>query len=357
MFKVKAKPICLFVLVILIATLSLVACGQSETTTSISTETPQAESITANNTTLQQDEANNSFPITVKSCDEPFRYESAPERVVVFDVNMTEIMLALGLEGKVVAYWLAGSQIGLEYSDQLAVIPKEFTESWPPPSLEMTLGENPDFVFGGWGYAFSEESGLTPAKLQEAGVNSYAIQESCGAAGVSVNIAIDRTYEDILNIGRIFAVEDKAQALVDQMRTTVDDVTQQLNAIEQPMRVMYYGGGEESPFTVGQYAMPNNLIQLAGGENIFMDAEEDWFNASWEEVIARNPDVIVVQDADWGAAEDHIVTLQSLPQLASVNAIQIARFVVLPYRFATPSLLNAEAVRILAEGFYPEQFQ
>ena len=297
------------------------------------------------------------YPVSIQSCGERIAFTAAPERAFAFDTNMTEIMLALGLEDRMAGYWLAGDSIAEEFRDQIETVPLISEETWPPPALETILSIDPDFVFGSWGLGFSQESGVTPDTLSAAGVQSYALTESCITAGVQIEPSADNIYTDILNIGRIFGVEERARAIVDAMQTAIDDVQSVIGDVDRPTRAFYYGGGDEAPFSAGRYGTPSVLMSLVGMENILSDLETDWsFDVSWEVVIARDPEVIIVEDALWESAEDRIAILQSLPQLASITAIQEGRFVVLPYRNVLSGLDIDEGVEILAAGAYSDLF-
>lgn len=298
------------------------------------------------------------FPISVESCGEPITFDIAPERALAFDINLTEIMLALELEDRMAGYWLAGDSIAEVFQDQIEAIPLISEQTWPPPGLETILSFNPDFVFGSWGGTFSQERGVTPETLLAAGVQSYTLTESCITAGVRIEPSLENTYTDILNIGRIFGVEDRAQVIVDDMRAAIEEVQSVIGEVDTPMRAFYYGGGDDAPFSTGRYGTPSVLMGLVGMENILNDLEDDWtFDVSWETVIERDPEVIIVEDAPWETAEDRIAILQSLPQLASITAIQEGHFIALPYRNVLSGLDVDEAVRILAAGAYPDLFE
>ena len=298
------------------------------------------------------------YPVTVTSCGEPMTFAAAPERMVVFENNLLEIALRLGLQDRIVGIW-TGSELSVDPTVQAAAaqLTAISTEGWPPPALEPVLGVEPDFVWSGWGYGFSEESGLTPARLLELSINSYATTESCIKAGVSEAVTMESTYNDILTIGRIFGVEAAAQGLVDGMKGRIDAAVATVGAVERPLRVFYYDSGEAEPFTAGQLGMPSVMMRLVGGENIFADVEKDWFTTSWEEVIARDPEVIIVANSAWASAEDNINFLKSKPELAGITALQNERFGTISYRQSTPGLPNAEAVELLAHAFYPEKFE
>lgn len=304
--------------------------------------------------------ADSAFPVTVERCGEEVTIDAPPERAIVFEANMIEIMLELGLDDRIAGVWTGDTpadKVQPAYSERTEPLTVISTESWPPPSLEVVLGADPDFVWSGWGYGFSEESGLTPAKLAEVGIGSYVVSESCPPSGdTQPAMGFDQLYHDILAAGQIFGVRERAEALVAELQAEVQSITDAVGTVDEPLRVFNYDSGQESPFTSGALAMPHTLITLAGGEHIFADVADDWFTTSWEEVIGRDPEVILVSDSAWAAYDDNVAFLQSQPELADVSAIQNARFIPLTYKQATPGLENVVALRTIAEGLYPEKF-
>ena len=47
---------------------------------------------------------------------------------------------------------------------------------------------------------------------------------------------------------------------------------------------------------VGCRCMADDLISLAGGENIFKDIDKEWASVNWEEIMQRNPDIIIIHE-------------------------------------------------------------
>jgi iron complex transport system substrate-binding protein len=299
------------------------------------------------------------YPVTVESCGVETTYEAAPERVLTFDTSFLEIMLELGLRDRVIGTWPdPAERIGEAYTDLVTDLAIVSEESWPPPGLETILSFDPDFVYGGYGYVFSEESGVTPESLAEAGVNSYTLVESCIAAEAGmIDPSMETIYTDIRNIGAIFGVSERAEEVIAEMEANVQAVQEQLGDVDTPLRVFYFGGGDAAPFTTGRYGMPTALIGAAGGENILIDVEDDWTEVSWETVIAADPEVIILETSSWATAEDRIAELMAVTALADVTAIREGRFVELPYLMAIPSLRNDDSVALLAAAFYPERFE
>ncbi len=297
------------------------------------------------------------YPVTVESCGESITFDSMPKRALSFDTNMTEIMLALGLEDNMVGYWISGVPVANEYEEQVKNIPLISTETWPPPSLEVILNFDPDFVFGAWNYNFSEESGVTPEKLAATGVMSYVLTESCIAVGMQPDESLESTYTDILNMGRIFGVEARAIELVNQMREKITAVQSKIGNVDTPLRGFYYGGGADTAFTAGKYAMATKMMNAVGAENIFGDVEDDWIPAAgWEKVIELDPEFIMIDDTPWESAEQRIKTLESLPQLASITAIREKRYIVLQWTYILPGMEMDEGIEALAKALYPELF-
>jgi iron complex transport system substrate-binding protein len=99
------------------------------------------------------------------------------------------------------------------------------------------------------------------------------------------------------------------------------------------------------------------LIEQAGGENIFDDVEKGWAAVSWEEVVDRKPEVIVIVDYGDTSAEQKRQFLLGKAELAEVPAIANQRLVVLPLSAAAEGVRAPIALNILAEGFYPEKFR
>lgn len=326
----------------------LVACGGTAQTPATVPETNEA---TTGEATGQQAAA--PFPVTIENCGKLFTYADAPQRALAMEGNMIEMMVKLGLADRLVAYWTSGAELAPEIQTQIANA-TAITARWPGPSREVVLEHSPDFVFAGYGYGFSEESGLTQAALLDLQINSYAVSESCLN---KTRTTIEETYTDIMNIGRIFGVPDRAEQLVTDMQAEIATVKNQLGTNRSPVRVFVYDDiGDDNPFTAGSTGLLNNLIMLAGGTNIFDDVEDSWTTVGWESVIERNPDIIVVLDTDWESAEERIARLKRLPQLATLPAIVNERFATIHYRQATPGLQNAEGVRQLAQELHPEAF-
>ncbi|ODT71297.1 MAG: iron ABC transporter substrate-binding protein [Pelagibacterium sp. SCN 63-23] len=290
------------------------------------------------------------FPVTVQSCDRKVTFDAAPVRAVSNDVNLTEMMLTLGLNDNMAGY--TGVSDWKTLDEQLRAGIGQLPELSPNyPTKEVLLGADADFYFAGWNYGMRVGGEVTPDTLGEFGIAVYELTESCIHIMDKAKASIDDMYNDLLNLGRIFGVEEKAVALVDGYRQDLADFSAGLPATDGEVKVFVYDSGEARPFTAGRYAMPTALIEAAGGVNIMDDVDSSWVEIGWEPVIERNPDVIVIVDYGSVTAEEKADFMRDNPAFKDIPAVQNDRFVVLPYVEATPGPRNIAAIKTLAAAF------
>ncbi|WP_085609225.1 MULTISPECIES: ABC transporter substrate-binding protein [unclassified Pseudomonas] len=291
------------------------------------------------------------YPLTIQSCNREVTFKEAPKHAVSHDINMTQMMLALGLKSKMAGYsgvsgWKSVTPEMQSLLDGLPELAAKY------PSVETLLNANVDFFFAGWDYGMRVGGDLTPQTLQPLGINVYELTESCAFVMKRPAATLEDTYNDLRNLGKIFDVQDRANALIADMQSQVAEVRKDLPA-EKP-RVFLYDSGEDRAMTSGRLGMPQALIDAAGGRNVLDDVEASWTRVNWETVVERNPQVIVIVDYSEITAEQKIEFLLKNKALQSVDAIKNQRFIVIPYVQATPGIDNVLAVETLAKGFHGE---
>ncbi|POA79378.1 ABC transporter substrate-binding protein [Pseudomonas sp. DP16D-R1] len=291
------------------------------------------------------------YPLTIQSCNREVTFQQAPKHAVSHDINMTQMMLALGLKPQMAGYsgvsgWKAVTPDMQTLLDGLPELAAKY------PSVETLLNANVDFFFAGWDYGMRVGGDLTPQTLQPLGINVYELTESCAFVMKRPPATLEDTYNDLRNLGRIFDVQDRANALIGAMQARVAGIRQGLPA-EKP-RVFLYDSGEDRAMTSGRLGMPQALIDAAGGRNVLDDVEASWTRVNWETVVERNPQVIVIVDYSEITADQKIRFLLNNKALQSVDAIKHQHFIVIPYVQATPGIDNVLAVATLAKGFHGE---
>ncbi|WP_299702992.1 ABC transporter substrate-binding protein [uncultured Tateyamaria sp.] len=290
---------------------------------------------------------------TVQSCDRTVTFDAPPQAAISNDVNLTEMMLVLGLADRMVGYTgISGwKTLDEEMTAGIEALP-ELSAKYP--SKEVLIGADADFFFAGWNYGMKVGGDVTPETLAPFGIDVYELTESCIHIGDKGAASMDDMYNDLLNLGAIFDVSDKAEALVADYRADLEGFTAELEPLEAAPRVFVYDSGEDVPFTAGRYAMPNALIEAAGGANIMNDFEKSWATVGWEAVVERNPEIIVIVNYGEVTAEEKRAFMMSNPAFADIDAVKNDRFVTLEYVEATPGPRNINAVKTLAAAFRVE---
>mgnify|MGYP005720642641 FL=1 len=287
---------------------------------------------------------------TVNSCNRTVSFDAPPKRAISNDVNLTEMMLVLGLADHMVGY--TGISGWKTLDEEMRANVKQLPElSSKYPTKEVIVGANADFFFAGWNYGMKVGGEVTPETLEPFGVKVYELTESCTHIMKKGKASIDDMYADLLNLGAIFNVEDKAKNLVNSYKAELKSFKDDLETGE-PVRAFVYDSGEDTPFTAGLYAMPTALIEAAGGVNVMNGFEKSWGTVTWEEVVAQNPEVIVIVNYGSVTAEQKRAFMMSNPAFATIDAVKNDRFVTLEYVEATPGPRNIKAIKTLANSFW-----
>jgi iron complex transport system substrate-binding protein len=287
---------------------------------------------------------------TVQSCDRTVTFDAPPQAAISNDVNLTEMMLVLGLADNMVGYtgisgWKtldAGMTEGIDALPELA-------EQYP--SKEVLIGADADFYFAGWNYGMRVGGEITPETLAPFGIQVYELTESCIHITEKNAASMDDMYNDLRNLGKIFNVSERAETLIAGYQAELATFLDTQPALETAPRVFVHDGAEDIPFTAGRYAMPNALIEAAGGVNIMNDLEKSWATVSWEAVVERNPEVIIIINYGSVTAEEKRAFMMNNPAFADMDAVRNDRFVVLEYAESTPGPRNIEAIKTLATAF------
>ncbi|MDR0208026.1 MAG: ABC transporter substrate-binding protein [Pseudomonas putida] len=296
-----------------------------------------------------------SYPVTVRSCERDVTFNQAPQRAVSHDINLTGMLLALGLRERMIGYSGVSGWKTLDPSlrDALVGLP-ELAPRYPSP--ENLLDVQADFLFAGWGYGMNVGGPLTPQTLAPLGIPVYELSESCSWIMPQRRASLEDLYRDLNNLGRIFDVQPRADELIGQLKQRIARVHEQLAQVQHKPRVFLYDSGEDRPTTSGRLGMPQALLEAAGADNVMADVSASWTEVNWESVVERDPEVIVIVDygpTSWAQKRDFLL---NHPALSEVKAIRERRFVVLSYLQVTPSVDNAGAIEQLASALHPQLF-
>ncbi|MFF3750029.1 ABC transporter substrate-binding protein [Streptomyces sp. NPDC002018] len=313
--------------------LPLAACGTSGNTAEPAAGRPAAQAAPG-------------FPYTVTNCGVTTTYQAPPKRVVTMNQHVTEIMLALGLEKSLVGTAWLDDRILPAYEKAYKSVPVLSAEY---PAKEKLLAANPDFVYGGYASAFAAKDGRSRDDLKASGIGTRLNLENCADGRTTM----DDVYREVEETGRTFGVQDRARAWIADARTTVASTADELKGVE-PLSVFVYDSGDKTAFTAGGTGIGNELIGLAGGRNVFADLDKSFGDATWEQVVAREPDVIVIYDYGSTTVAQKKKRLLEDPVLKDVPAVRNQRFAVMPLSDVVLGVRAPAAVERLAAQLHPE---
>lgn len=324
------KQIISFIVLLLTIAVSLAGCGSPS----------QKSSASKDNIATAKEYKE----VTIDNYGEKIIINKKPENALTLGPNATELFVALGLSDYVIGNSLNNHSRGAlpEYKEQYEKIP-ELTHG--SATREAVLTSGADFIYG-IDWEFGEE-GLDKEELASSGIITY--QNSA--------LTLEQMYKEIKDIGKIFQIEDRANAFVSDQKSRIAKVREKLQN-KEPVNVLVYDSGGEGVFTAGGTNFESLLIEQAGGKNIFSDIKEkQWTTVSFEKVLAKKPDYIVIHDYDTPSAEKKIEEIKNNPALSQLDCVKQEKFVVITLESVLPGDRMAYTVEELAKGFHPEQFE
>lgn len=279
------------------------------------------------------------FPVSVDSCGRAVTFEQAPERVVTVASVAAPMVAAAGAADTIEARTFETASFLGEYADELAEVPLETTTE--EMSREELIALEPDLVIT------YEGSETTPEDLEAAGIDSYVTRGYCADTAQG---EFEEIFADIELLGRLLGTDEAAEDEADDLRRRVDAVEQGADGSESRSAAALIFG-RDTP-TISAYADRSTVDEQMGHlglDNVFGDADERYFEVNVEEIIDRDPELIILlTQADQRPADVRQALLDK-PELAEVTAIGEEAVIVLPFGYTGPGPVAVEGLEVLAE--------
>lgn len=282
--------------------------------------------------------------------DHKVTIKSPKQKAVTLSQFMTEMLLALGLEDRMVGTALLDNPILPEYEEAYKKVPVlEITEGHSI-SKESFIATGVDFV-SGWDGSINENSTGSAEELISKDIAPFL------ASSYMVDATVETVYDDFKLLGQIFDVNDKADEVIADMKNKIEEVSKKIKHIDdnERKRVLVYDSGENSAMVVG-CGLADDIITRAGGKNVFGDdADQPYIMASWESIVAANPEVIIVTDYMAGSPVDEKINfLKSHPALQNVDAIKNNKIFSAGLADFSPGVRNAKLIERIYEFLYED---
>lgn len=317
-----------------------------------------SKSNTASNSASSNSEAVAGYPVEVTTYnyagDEvKTTYDKAPEKVLAVYQGSIETMLELGLEDRLVAAAGLDNELDEKYKKAFEKVEylTEFT-----PSKETVTALNPDMILS-WGSIFAEDKLGDVNTWIDKGCNTYINTNTRRKEGEKRTIQNEMT--DILNLGKIFNVEDKANTLATELSESLKSVEDKVSTLEgEPLKVLVmtaYNDGSYNVFGANS-TLQNEILEVLGGTNV----NEKGGAQSLENLMSLNPDVILYVYNNKNLETDSVAVeslynnslIQSVPAIENKKVFEVSYTEFMGYGYRT-----IECIENLAKEMYPELFK
>ena len=255
---------------------------------------------------------------------DPVRIGRPPTRIVSLNPATTEILFTLGAGTR-----LVGRTKYDLWPDSAKLIPA--LGDGIRPNVEAVLASHPDLVIL---YA-SQDNHPAAARLRAAGVNTLSLKVD----------HISDFRRTVKLLGAILRDSVRAKTVIDSVYRTLDSVRIATAKLSRPS--VFWHIWDAPVITIGAGSFMNELVDIAGGKNVYADIDGPSAQVSLEDISRRNPDFILAGPI--GKAQ-----IESDPRWRIVRAARDNNiFVVDTLLVARPSVRLGEAAVSLANLLHP----
>ncbi len=260
-------------------------------------------------------------------------FDKTPETIVSLQPSNTEILFSLGVGDKII-----GATDFDTYPEAANDIERVSTST--VINAERIVELNPDVVIA---YTSGDEAQVT--QLEDAGLKVFVIQSAA---------SFDDVYGDIEQLGDVFGKEEKADELVEDIQTQIEEVQEKVATVETKKKVYLEISPAPDIWTSASETFQNEILEAAGVDNIFAD-QIGWFSVAEEDVITRNPELIITTV---NYIEDPIGEIKSRTSWNTIQAVKNDEVYQLDSDILSrPATRIGDAVQLVAETVYPELFK
>lgn len=269
------------------------------------------------------EEAQSHYPVTITTYDfeknpVELTFTEKPTKVVSGQQIWNEMLLYFDLDEYIVAAANSDSNVYGDMQARYDALPK-IEDTWS--NKEGIIAAEPEIFFG-WRSHFSDDSLGNIYEWMDRGIQPVVLSCSNNACG---SPSVEYVLQDFANLGAIFDIEDKTDAYIAEANTMLNEIKDTVAKLESPKTVLMleYYEGSTSVYAWGTNSLSGQMITNAGGVN----PVDQQGNLSLEDIIAYNPDKIILMNAGNSDTEEDrqsiydafyaLEGLQSVPAVAN----------------------------------------
>ncbi len=261
-----------------------------------------------------------------------------PSRIVSLVPAVTEMLYAIGAAGEV-----AGVSSYDHFPPEVASKPR--LGALLDPDFERILSLKPDLVI-----VYSTQNDLID-RLARARVPMF-VDEHAGLADITATIR---------RLGQRIGRAERADQVAASIERELADIRRRVAGRPRPKTALIFGrepGSLRSIYASAGVGFMHDMLEAAGGTDVFGDVMRQSLQATTEVLLARAPDVILEVRGEEGWTPDRLATERDAWRaLPGVPAVKTGRvYLVADDRISVPGPRVAEAVRVLARLLHPGAF-
>jgi iron complex transport system substrate-binding protein len=261
--------------------------------------------------------------------------QSAPTRVISLVPALTEMVFAIGAGDKVIAVSSYD-----DYPPQVTALPK--VGALIDPDVERIIALRPDLVL-----LYGSQTDLM-TQLSRASIQYFEYRHG-GLVAVTATIRA---------LGQRTGHTSQAKAVAAEIDRRLATLREQSRRLQKPRTLLVFGregGSLRNIYASGGRGFLHDILEVAGGVNVFADVEAESVQASTEMILTRAPEVIIeIRSTDIPAERARAAEVATWKQLASVPAVRSGRIYLLTGRaIGVPGPRVAEAAELLAAVLHP----
>lgn len=285
---------------------------------------------------------------SVDNCGLEVRPESPPERIFAVNSGSIENLLALGVEDRIIGAVGQTDSIRDDLrskADQLNIIHPGGADY---PSPEAVLETEPDFIYSVYPSAFREDGGIASREeLHDLGIQTYLAPGRCPDRDDEQPLAFEEIWTELRDLGTLLDAEEQAETVIAEQQQAIEAARAGLPDVEGLNVFWWDMGTDDGPTAGGCCGAPGMILRELGVDNVFDDLPGHWASTSWEQVVERDPDVVVVADFGEDDIDEKLAFIDGDPTLRELRAFREEAVVVLPFAQTTPGLQNVAGIETI----------
>ncbi|EOA8958761.1 ABC transporter substrate-binding protein [Vibrio harveyi] len=274
----------------------------------------------------------------INNCGTIVPLESA-SRIVSLNQQVTEALIAINADNKLLGGAYRDDKPAKKWEKRFKNI-KNLSKEYP--NKELLLMMKPDLLIAGFSSAYSNWGVGSRETWKSRNVNTYLFSSGCKRNEFNLEVF----FNDMENLGKLTDNEDNANKWIVKQRARLENLKKHDN--KRKPKILLWLREYDIPYVAGCCGTGNFIIKEVGGINIAEDLPKQWGHLSWEAIIKRQPDLIVMVNSNWSSFEQKKKYLQENQLFELLKAVQKQSYLSISFSEAVPGVRIIDGIEKLS---------